>query len=173
MVNTCGETGLCTPCMEAHPPWRVCTPGGEARHPPIGGRRSHTLHGGCASARGVQRSISPQVLTKESRPPSSRRHCTVSLFLGLTNTCCNRNGPTFISSGSRRHHNHPLPLFLSPLFVNSCKPNILSLLSYLFRSFTSKSLPSPYLLPFSRINQSHQSVSFLSDTGIPSPIYRS
>ena len=72
--------------MEGH------TPGGEARHPPIGGRRSHTLHGGCASTHGVQRSISPQVLTKESRPPSSRRHCTVSLFLGLTNTCCNRNG---------------------------------------------------------------------------------
>ena len=38
--------------MEGH------TPGGEARHPPIGGRRSHTLHGGCASMHGVQRPIS-------------------------------------------------------------------------------------------------------------------
>ena len=27
LVNTCGETGLCTPCMEAHPPWRVCERG--------------------------------------------------------------------------------------------------------------------------------------------------
>ena len=26
MVNTCGEIGLCTPCTEAHPPWRVCPP---------------------------------------------------------------------------------------------------------------------------------------------------
>ena len=41
-----------TLAMEGH------TPGGEARHPPIGGRRSHTLHGGCASTHGVQRSIS-------------------------------------------------------------------------------------------------------------------
>ena len=41
-----------TLAMEGH------TPGGEARHPPIGGRRSHTLHGGCASMHGVQRPIS-------------------------------------------------------------------------------------------------------------------
>ena len=26
LVNTCGEIGLCTPCTEAHPPWRVCPP---------------------------------------------------------------------------------------------------------------------------------------------------
>ena len=30
----------------------------------------HTLHGGCASMHGVQRPISPQVLTKLSSPPS-------------------------------------------------------------------------------------------------------
>ena len=33
LVNTCGEIGLCPPCMEAHPPWRVGPPGGEARPP--------------------------------------------------------------------------------------------------------------------------------------------
>ena len=41
---------------------------------------------------GVQRPISPQVLTKLSSPPSlppSLR--TPAVFLGLTNTCCNRN----------------------------------------------------------------------------------
>ena len=32
------------------------------------------------------------ILTKDRRPPLLCRHCTVSLFLGLTNTCCNRNG---------------------------------------------------------------------------------
>ena len=36
LVNTCGEIGLCTPCTEAHPPWRVCPPravcGGGRRH---------------------------------------------------------------------------------------------------------------------------------------------
>ena len=26
LVDTCGEIGLCTPCTEAHPPWRVCPP---------------------------------------------------------------------------------------------------------------------------------------------------
>ena len=45
LVNTCGETGLCPPCTEAHPPWRVGPPravgGGRGRtrgvaalHPP-------------------------------------------------------------------------------------------------------------------------------------------
>ena len=43
------------------------------------------MHGG-------QRPISPQVLTKDRRPPLLCRHCIVSVFLGLTNTCCNRNG---------------------------------------------------------------------------------
>ena len=33
LVNTCGEIGLCPPCMEAHPPWRVGPPGAEARPP--------------------------------------------------------------------------------------------------------------------------------------------
>ena len=26
LVNTCGEIGLCPPCTEAHPPWRVGPP---------------------------------------------------------------------------------------------------------------------------------------------------
>ena len=42
--------------------------------------------------RGVQRPISPQVLTKLSRPPSLCRKCTPAVFLGLINTCGNRNG---------------------------------------------------------------------------------
>ena len=42
--------------------------------------------------RGVQRPISPQVLTKDSRPPSSCHQCTADVFLGLINTCDNRNG---------------------------------------------------------------------------------
>ena len=29
--------------------------------------------------------------TKDSRPPHLCRECTASVFLGLTNTCCNRN----------------------------------------------------------------------------------
>ena len=41
-----------TLAMEGH------TPGGEARRPPIGGRRSPTLHGGWASMHGGQRPIS-------------------------------------------------------------------------------------------------------------------
>ena len=59
--------------------------------PPHTARGGHTLQGGCASVHGVQRPISPQVLTKDRRPPLLCRHCTVSVFLGLTNTCCNRN----------------------------------------------------------------------------------
>ena len=44
-----------------------CTPGGEAR-PRLWRRASHTLHGGCASMRGVQRPIS---LEYQIYPPSS------------------------------------------------------------------------------------------------------
>ena len=44
------------------------------------------MHGG-------QRPISPQVLTKLSRPPSLCRQCTPAVFLGLINTCGNRNAP--------------------------------------------------------------------------------
>ena len=77
-----------TQAMEGH------TPGGEGRHPPVGGRHSHTLHGGCAFVHGVQRPISPQVLTKDSRPPSSCHQYTADVFLGLINTCDNRNAPT-------------------------------------------------------------------------------
>ena len=73
--------------MEGHPP------GGEGRHPPVGGRHSPTLHGGWASMHGGQRPISPQVLTKLSRPPSFCHQCTPAVFLGLINTCGNRNGP--------------------------------------------------------------------------------
>ena len=78
--------------IEAHPP------GGEGRHPP--GRRPPppTAHRGyppsaegVASVHGGQRPISPQVLTKDRRPPLLCRHCIVFVFLGLTNTCCNRN----------------------------------------------------------------------------------
>ena len=43
------------------------------------------MHGG-------QRPISPQVLTKLSRPPSLCHQCTPVVFLGLINTCGNRNG---------------------------------------------------------------------------------
>ena len=32
------------------------------------------------------------MLTKDRRPPLLCRHCIVFVFLGLTNTCCNRNG---------------------------------------------------------------------------------
>ena len=31
------------------------------------------------------------ILTKDKRPPSLCRQCTAVVFLGLTNTCCNRN----------------------------------------------------------------------------------
>ena len=34
-------------------------------------------------------------LTKDSRPPSLCRQCTAAVFLGLINTCCNRNGCTY------------------------------------------------------------------------------
>ena len=34
------------------------------------------------------------ILTKDKRPPSLCRQCTAVVFLGLTNTCCNRNGPS-------------------------------------------------------------------------------
>ena len=54
--------------MVAHWPWRVTQRAGEARHLPIGGRHSHTLHGGCASMHGVQRPISQQY---QIYPPSS------------------------------------------------------------------------------------------------------
>ena len=47
------------------------------------------MHGG-------QRPISPQVLTKLSRPPSLCRQCTPAVFLGSINTCCNRNDPACI-----------------------------------------------------------------------------
>ena len=78
---------------EGHPP------GGEARHPPIGGRHSPTLHGGWAPMHGGQRPISPQVLTKLSRPPSLCHQCTPVVFLGLINTCGNRNAlPPAISA---------------------------------------------------------------------------
>ena len=63
--------------------------------PPRTARGGHTLHGGCASVHGVQRPISPQVLTKVSRPPSLCRLCTAAVFLGLINTCCNRNAPAW------------------------------------------------------------------------------
>ena len=56
MVNTCGEIGLCTPCTDA-------TPSAE----------------GVASVHGVQTSISPQVLTKDSRPPPLSHQCTSKL----------------------------------------------------------------------------------------------
>ena len=36
------------------------------------------------------------ILTKDKRPPSLCRQCTAVVFLGLTNTCCNRNGWTSI-----------------------------------------------------------------------------
>ena len=42
------------------------------------------MHGG-------QRPISPQVLTKLSRSPSLCHQCTPVVFLGLINTCGNRN----------------------------------------------------------------------------------
>ena len=59
--------------------------------PPPTARGGPTLQGGWASVHGGQRPISPQVLTKDRRPPLLCRHCSVSVFLGLTNTCCNRN----------------------------------------------------------------------------------
>ena len=37
-------------------------------------------------------SVGGQILTKDKRPPSLCRQCTAVVFLGLTNTCCNRNG---------------------------------------------------------------------------------
>ena len=77
---------------EGHPP------GGEARHPPIGGRHSPTLHGGWAPMHGGQRPISPQVLIKLSRPPSLCRQCTPAVFLGSINTCCNRNASSLTAS---------------------------------------------------------------------------
>ena len=75
-----------TLAMEDH------TPGGGGRLPPIGGRHSHTPRGGWASTRGVQRPISPQVLTKLSRPPPVHSRTAACIFLGLRNTCGNRNG---------------------------------------------------------------------------------
>ena len=86
----------------------------EGRHPlvrprpPPTARGGHTLHGGCASVHGVQRPISPQVLTKDKRPPSLCRQCTAVVFLGLTNTCCNRNGwGCTPSTPQKLHQVHP------------------------------------------------------------------
>ena len=55
-------------------------------------------YGGRASMHGGQRPISPQVLTKLSRPPSLCRQCTPAVFLGSINTCCNRNDPPYRGS---------------------------------------------------------------------------
>ena len=36
------------------------------------------------------------MITKLSRPPSLCHQCIPAVFLGLINTCCNRNGSTHI-----------------------------------------------------------------------------
>ena len=53
LVNTCGEIGLCPPCTEAHPPWRVGPPrtvgGGRRRQRGLthrAGRMGSSPHGG-------------------------------------------------------------------------------------------------------------------------------
>ena len=40
---------------------------------------------------GVQRPVSPQVLTKDSSPPPPATSALLIVFLGLINTCGNRN----------------------------------------------------------------------------------
>ena len=73
-------------------------------------------YGGRASMHGGQRPISPQVLTKLSRPPSLCHQCTPVVFLGLINTCGNRNAlpPT--------HPPHPGFCTLVQLLCPSVEP---------------------------------------------------
>ena len=53
-------------------------------------------------------SVGGQILTKDKRPPSLCRQCTAVVFLGLTNTCCNRNGwGCTPSTPQKLHQVHP------------------------------------------------------------------
>ena len=55
-------------------------------------RKDHSSYKSIKWSGWVGRFDTPQVLTKDKRPPSLCRQCTAVVFLGLTNTCCNRNG---------------------------------------------------------------------------------
>ena len=72
-------------------------------------------YGGRASMHGGQRPISPQVLTKLSRPPSLCHQCTPVVFLGLINTCGNRNAlpPTHLPT--------PWFLYIGATTVPKCR----------------------------------------------------
>ena len=72
-------------------------------------------YGGRASMHGGQRPISPQVLTKLSRPPSLCHQCTPVVFLGLINTCGNRNGCSLSLFAHTRNLQHSPCLVFSIL----------------------------------------------------------
>ena len=84
--------------------------GGRWGGPPPTTHRGPTLCRGWASVHGGQTPISPQVLTKDSKPPPLCHQCTAATFLGLTNTCGNRNGlpptPHLMLNSSLTHDNY-------------------------------------------------------------------
>ena len=95
-----------------------------AREGHIGGRHSHTLHGGCASMHGVQRPISPQVLTKDSSPPPCHQ-CTPAIFLGLIDTCGNRNAPPWIMVITSGHRDKLMGSFhVTSTVMNKIAPSL-------------------------------------------------